>query len=291
MGILLGLAAALFWGISDYLIVVVTRHAGTTRAMFLTQGFTLLSWLGLLWVWPSRPAAPFSVWGLLLIAALCYVGAMWLSYRAFEIGTLSILSPIASGYIIITAALEVVSHRTPPFAALLGGALLFAGIILITRGPGHEGEDPRAGVPHAAVAALGFGVMFWLIGSITPDNVLGPVWPLIALKIVAAGLTGGTLLLEKKRGVAFPMQNFASAVQVALFFALLDTAAWVAYIWGTRHEFTATVTALGSLFSAVAVFLGWVLLRERPAPIQRAGVGVILLGILLISFAPHFAKP
>ena len=65
--------------------------------------------------------------------------------------------------------------------------------------------------------------------------------------------------------------------------AVLDTAANVAYNLGITVSLTAVVSVISSLFSAVTVLLAWVFLRERLARWQWAGVGAILVGILLVS--------
>ena len=65
--------------------------------------------------------------------------------------------------------------------------------------------------------------------------------------------------------------------------ALLDTAANVAYNIGIATALTSVVVTLSSLFSAVTVLLAWVILRERLALWQWAGVLTILLGVLLVN--------
>jgi drug/metabolite transporter (DMT)-like permease len=65
--------------------------------------------------------------------------------------------------------------------------------------------------------------------------------------------------------------------------ALLDTAANVAYKIGIATTLTSVVVTLSSHFSAVTVLLAWVILRERQARWQWAGVFAILLGVLLVN--------
>lgn len=302
MGVFLGGIAAVCWGVGDYLIAVVTRRVGTTRAMALTQTFSLLAWIGLLFVWSSTPATDASTWALALISAVCYVLAMWLSYRAFEIGSLAVISPIASSFVVVTTLLALISGERPTSAKLAGAAALFIGVVLISRPPSTATNTTREGIPHAIGAALAFGVMFWMLGYVTPEAKLGHVWPLVIIKIIASTTMWLLLWLQKSPTTSAVEPNSlptaevetaadapvsqittARAVWAAVGFAALDTIAWVAYILGTRSESTTIVTAVASLFSAVAVIMGWAVLRERLAPNQWAGIAVILLGILLVS--------
>ena len=57
----------------------------------------------------------------------------------------------------------------------------------------------------------------------------------------------------------------------------------VAYNLGITVSLTAVVSVISSLFSAVTVLMAWVFLRERLARWQWAGVGAILVGIVLVS--------
>src|SRR2546422_965348 len=68
--------------------------------------------------------------------AVCHVLGLVFVYRAFEIGTLSIVSPISSAFAIVTAVLSFATGERPPLLALAGAALLVAGVALATRAPG-----------------------------------------------------------------------------------------------------------------------------------------------------------
>ncbi len=280
MGVILGLTAAVCWGIGDFLITYLTRRIGTARAMVLTQTLSLLAWLGLLLAGGHSPGGGGGAWALALASGFCHVLGLLLTYRAFEIGTLSLVSPIASGFAVVTALLAFASGERPAASALAGAGFLFLGVVLATRPPGGAEKKTLAGVPHALGSALAFGVMFWMLDFVTPR--LGPVWPLLVLKVMASG--SALLALRPGRAASAPGRPAAGAVwPLALGVAAADTLAWIAFLFGVRPEYTTIVTALASLFSAVTVLLAWALLRERLAPNQWVGVAVILLGVLLVS--------
>ncbi len=64
---------------------------------------------------------------------------------------------------------------------------------------------------------------------------------------------------------------------------LLDTTAYVANTIGFTTRDVAVVSVLASLFSTVTVLLAWLFLRERLHWSQWMGIGVIFVGITLIS--------
>src|SRR5438132_572064 len=214
---------------------------------------------------------------------LCHVLGLVFVYRAFEIGTLSLVSPISSGFAVVTAVLAMLSGEHAPAPAIAGAALLVAGVVLATRAPGSGQALTLRGVPEALLSALAFGTMFWLFYFYVQPN-LGYALPLIALKTLAA--VSSMMALASRRSEATRIARIAirpNIVLLALGAAAADTLAWLTYIWGTHTTYATVVTALASLFSVVTVLLAWGLLRERLARHQWAGVAVVLLGILLVS--------
>lgn len=303
MGVLLGLVAAISWGLGDYLIASLTRRIGTYRALCATQIGSLLSWVVLLIVLHKTTDGTLSrssnLWGIAFLAAVCHVGALLLTYRSFEIGTLSLVSPIISSFSVVTALLALVSGEHIPGLKLLGAGLLVVGIVLATRAPG-EGKSHMAGVPEAILSALGFGLMFWLFARV--EGGLGYIWPLILMKVMATSSSLWIVSRQKQSTASSPegagtehtetenteTEHDAFNTPLVWFLAagvaFSDTLAWVVYTYGVRQEkYVAVVTAVASLFSVVTVLLAWAFLRERLSRNQWAGIGIIFLGILLVS--------
>jgi drug/metabolite transporter (DMT)-like permease len=224
-----------------------------------------------------------------------------LLYRSFAIGTLALVSPIASAFAVVSALLALLAGERPALLALFGALLLIGGVVVVTRSQpkeptNHEGrktEDERRalfrpsssvlrrrlppGVAEAIGVALCFGISFWALDFVTPA--LGILWPVLVLRIVEA-VAVVLFLLRLRTPPARLTHSMAGLVLAA---AVLDTLAFVAFNLGIGSAYTSIVTALASLFSAVTVLLAWAILRERLAPAQWAGVAIILAGVLLVS--------
>jgi len=270
--------------VGDFLITHLTRRVGTGRALLSIQVLSLAAWMLLLLGQPALRSATPALWGILIGTAICHVLGLAFVYRAFEIGTLSVVSPISSAFAVVTAVLSLATGERPPAIALGGAVLLIIGVVLATRSatssPG-VGATWR-GVPEAIASALAFGAMFWLFYFFVQPK-LGYVLPLIVLKTMAVGASV-VAYLSRSRGKEAPRHALGLGVALlAVGAAAADTLAWLTYIWGTSTTYATVVTALASLFSVVTVLLAWRFLRERLALHQWAGVGVILLGILLVS--------
>lgn len=278
MGVLYGVLAALCWGCGDFVITLLTRRVGSNRALSWTQIASLLLWLAMLPIAgvPSIGA----LWGTVLLAAALHVVGLKLTYRAFEIGTLSLVSPLASGFAVVTAVLALFFGKMPAALALAGAALLVVGIGFATAAQGDSGPRTLRGVPEAIGSALAFGGMFYLFDGISEK--VGYVLPLVILKTLATV----TFSLPHWREITTRVTADLKLWMLILGVAVFDTGAWLFYIFGLRTDFVAIVTAVASLFSVVTVLLAGVLLKERLKPLQWIGVAVILSGVLIVSL-PH----
>ena len=283
MGIIYGLLAAILWGSGDVLINRLTQHTGTMRALVFTQLLSLLFWVVYAFCGQFPSNAGISPWQFAALAGVFHVGGLVLTYRAFEIGTLSIVSPIASSFSIVTAVLALfMGEKTSPLA-LAGVAMLVLGVIVVTRASSQDSSATLKGVPEALGSALGFGVMFWLLPA-KSEPALGMAWPLVVLKVMASS-SAVLALWRSKRTEGSTLHLTKSQVWMcAIGVALTDSLAWVTFILGTRDQkAVAVVTALASLFSVVTVVLAAMLLRERLTKVQYAGIAAIFLGIALVS--------
>jgi drug/metabolite transporter (DMT)-like permease len=80
-----------------------------------------------------------------------------------------------------------------------------------------------------------------------------------------------------------PIQLSPARGGIIVVASLLNTLAFVAFNLGVTVGSTAIVATLSSLASAVTVLLAWLILRDRLAPWQWVGVGIILGGVVLVS--------
>jgi len=282
MGILLGLGAALCWGLGDFAITTLARYVGSARSLLYIQIFSLLFWVTLIGLFPHEVTGNLNPWLLAILAGAFHVVGLATTYRAFEIGTLSFVSPLASSFAVVTALLFVITGDGPAPIALLGTLLLVTGIVVVTRATQSDGPVTLKGVPEAIASAVCFGVMFWMIEAYV-QRPLGYVFPLILLKLMASTFAAGYVAQSK----AEPTEGTPGRLKlafIALLAALLDTLAWVSFLFGSQLNHTAVVTALASLFSVVTVVLAGIFFKERLNKPQWIGVAVVLGGILLVSW-------
>lgn len=293
MGILLGLATALCWGSADLFARFAARRMGAFRTMLYMQvcGFCLLTlvmrplggWGHLFDGSGWRPWA----WGVL--AGLLNTISTLALYRSFEIGKLSTVAPISASYPVLTMLLSAMTGERLTPARLAGLLLTIAGVVVVARGEKVvDDADPidgetrsakkRLGVEWAIVSALGFGVMFWLLGlRVVPMVGSAPsVWIIRLTSVCATALA----ILAFRQSLAAPLRRDTPWIFGV---GLLDTSAYVFNNFGMAQEQTSVVSVLASLYGAVTVGLAAMFLRESVSRLQWVGIAGIFAGILLIS--------
>lgn len=296
MGILLGLLTALCWGGADFIARFATRRIGALRATFGMQlaGCLLLSTvLHALGGWGhlfDGSGWPPWAWGA-LAGLLNAIGTLAL-YRSFEIGKMTVVAPVSASYPALTAILSLSTgeHLTPP--RLAGTLLVLAGAILVVRGEsgssteGNEKEATQAsastklaaGIGWALLAASGYGVLFWLLGThIVPSiGYAATVW---MIRLTCSILTFPLVLAKQP----LPLPHQGSVFAAVLGMAILDTGAFVLNNRGMELEQVSVVSVLASLYSVVTVVLATMFLREHISGRQWLGIVGIFTGIFLIS--------
>ncbi|PRH85567.1 EamA family transporter [Labrys okinawensis] len=257
MAILLGLAAALCWGGTDFLGGAAARALGVRRSQFFSQavGFAGLSLLiaFLPAIRSQMASAPPEAWLWGLAAALSNFLAMLALMSALARGKAALVAPLTATYGVVTTLLSLATGEILDRWALAGLALCFIGVPCTVYAPddGRASAGSRAPLRLALAAALLFGVGFWLQGHLALPRLGTPatLWLLYATNLIClAGLLA-----------AQPAE-----------FRLPPSSLWL------------LVTVLSTLSGAVTAALGVVLRGERLSPLQWLGIAAALFGVLLL---------
>ena len=277
-----GLATAFGYGTSDFVARQASHRIGHIRVLFYMElvGFAILAPVALfaergVWRWSWS-------WGLVVGLGVLNTFATLFLYRSFEYGVLSVVSPIASSYPAVTAALAILFlNDRPGLLATLGIVAALGGILLLSRGGVHPAnappKDARLGLVSALGAFAGYGVFYFALKYVVLD--VGPVTVATLVRLVGVAvllvLAGAGVL--KVRGLPRALWSSLAAM------GILDSLAFIAFNVGILEGSVAIVGTLSGLFSAVTVVLAAGILRERLTRLQALGVGSIFAGVLLIA--------
>lgn len=296
LGVLLGLTAALNWGVADYMARFATRRIGSLRPLMFMQvvGFCALTIIMAATGHWARffPAFAWATWLWILLAGILSAFGTLALYRSFEVGILALVSPIAASYPALTVVLSLATGERLTRAHAFGIIAVILGVILaalVLPSPNHanagEAANPAQGrhhllrgVPYALAAALGFGVNYWIIGFRVMPVFSGfaSVWVIRLVTFIVLAL----LLRPMGETMALPR---GSTAWLIFFIGLTDTAGFVANNLAFKQEEIAIATVLASLYGVVTLFFAAVFLRERLGRTQWLGVALIFLGVALVS--------
>jgi drug/metabolite transporter (DMT)-like permease len=272
-------AAALCWGVADYTVARLgaDMRALTTFACVQLGGFGALVLLGLA-IGVELPPRD----RLLVILGIGVLGtfAYLLLYTALQIGPVSVASPVAATNGAIAAVFGVVFLHEPL------GQWGLVGLVLVTAGVVSASAEPNAiqralrgrrpvlpGAALALAAAVLIGLTLFLFDSVVRDVSL--VTLLVIIR--AVGATSAVPILG-----ALDLPPLRPAL-VAVAVGVLDAAGFVTFVLGLRVGRVAVVSPISSLFAVVTVILAWLLLHEPLSTVQKAGIGLVILGVPLLS--------
>lgn len=280
MAIVLGLAAALTYGVADFIGGFVTRRADVFTVVLLSQTIGSSLMLAAL-PWFLNDAATGQALGFGAAAGIGGATGVILLYRGLATGRMSVVAPITA---VEAASVPVVfglsTGERPSEAALAGVAIALVAVALVSSAsdPNDAGDLPGqrwAGVPEALGAGLGFGAFFILLNEGGAETGL---WPLVAARTSSLVLVGGAALLTRR-----PLRPPAGTGRGIAAAGVLDVTANLCYLLATRRGLLSIVAVLTSMYPASTVILARAVLHERFRPSQVAGLACAVVGIALIA--------
>jgi drug/metabolite transporter (DMT)-like permease len=276
--------AALCWGTSDFVAKISAERIGALRTALFLQYIgglflvlVVVQDIPRLWQFPT---ATYFTLGLGAINA----AASFSLFKGFEVGQLSIISPIASSYPALSTVLAVMFLNERVSETRLAAILtILAGIVLVSIQQRDTRLDKRhlaAGVGYALVAFLALGFMFFALKFVVND--LGPFLPVLLVRVMSAAvLTGAVIIIPSERHYG----NLASYFLIVLIIGIVDTLGNITYNLGILGGAVSVVATISGLFSAVTIILAFVVLKERLVAHQAIGILAILVGVSIIGYA------
>jgi drug/metabolite transporter (DMT)-like permease len=272
--IVLALGASLSWGLADFFGPLQGRKLGALRTLVYVQ---LGGLIGIALIVAVRGLGPRSAVTLLAIpAAISGTLGLFAYYRGIAVGAISIVAPIAGVSAVVPVIVGIASGESPSALQLTGIACALIGVFLASREPGRGGEKKlAAGVGLAVLAAIGFGgyfpfmhaagnADFWWASLIFRIASTSVILVAVAIRRPALGVPGRILPWLALIGFGDMFGN--------LLYAAASTSGLVS-----------VTSVLASLYPIVTVVLARVILSERVARSQEAGIGLTLAGVALIS--------
>ena len=284
MSVLFGLVTALCWGLADFAVAIVSRRL---TAFQTTVGMHIGSviYAGIL-VIVTAALGDFPVselWPFVLIGLFGCAGYLAF-FKALNIGPLSIVSPIVSGYAVITVILAVVvlAERPSPLQ-ILAIIVVFAGVGLASTDlrslkSSGLGTSWSRGILLAVVAMVLIGGYVFAIAYFADE--FGWLVPIFLVRVFSTiFFLGGTAAAR------YPLlANVTGPLAIAmLLIGVVETSGYISFSFGVRIADTSLVATIASAYALVPIALGFVFLGERPVANQWVGIALVIAGLALLG--------
>jgi drug/metabolite transporter (DMT)-like permease len=308
---ILALAAAALYGTADFLGGVASRRASvfTVLALTVPAGAVVMVLVALLAEAPGlggllgAGGVGMSVsvggWSAAAWAAgsgVCGAFGLVAFYAGFATAPISVVAPVAA---LVSAVLPVgvaIEGERPGAGVIAGGLVCLIAIVLVSAQPppqgtpqqGEKGEKSRGGGRMAAsgrllalgygvAAGAGFGLFFIFLKNAGQSGVL---WPVAISRSAGTVVAFGIALVTRTR--LWPRRG-ARVAGIALVSGAIDAAANVCYVLATRAGLFGLAVVITSLYPGVTVLLARLLLGERMRWLQRAGLLLAAVGVVLVT--------
>ena len=274
------LAAAVLYGTADFLGGAASRRTSALAALSVTApvGLSVAVIAALAAGEPIRLAG--SWWG---IAGGAAGGAGFIAfYAGLAAGPMSVVAPVSALVsTVLPVGVAVAQGERPGPAVVVGAVICLVAITRVSRvgsRPGPGRRAPARGLGYALVAGLGFGLFLLFLRNAGTSGVL---WPVAESKLAGAVIAVAAAAVTRTRPLWWTADR--RGFTMALASGLFDATANACYVLATRAGLFGLAVVITSLYPGITVLLARLTLGERMRLIQRAGLALAAVGIILIT--------
>jgi drug/metabolite transporter (DMT)-like permease len=278
----------LFWG-STYLAIDIAVQSIPPALMcgvrFSIAGVVMLAVCAAtgrrIW-YSARQIALASVVGVLLLMG----GNLTLSWAELSVpsGLAALIIAITPLWFLVLDSL-LLGHHNISWRGKVGLALGIVGLFVLFWPELHSSSPMGRRELWASISLLG-GSFSWALGSVLSKRWQSgmDIFSATAWQVTAAGAANFLF--------AFAVEDFShvlwTARGVGAVMYLIVCGSWIgytAYIWLLKHVPTSKVSTYAYVNPVVAVFLGWLVLRERVDRFIFLGSVIVVLSVILVTSA------
>jgi drug/metabolite transporter (DMT)-like permease len=270
--IALALGASLSWGLADFFGPLKGRTLGALRVLVYVQVGGLVAIAIIVAVRGKGPADAGALFA--IPAAISGTLGLYAYYRGMAVGAMSIVAPIAGISAAVPVVFGIATGDRPSLWQWLGIAAALCGVFLASREPGRGGKV-AAGVGLALLAAIGFG------GYFPPMHEAGNAdfwWASLIFRMTSTSVILGVVAVRRPSLAVQPIQ-----VSLLALIGVGDMLGNLLFAAASTSGLVSITSVLASLYPIVTVILARLVLKERVARSQEAGIALTLAGVALIS--------
>jgi len=274
----LALAAAIAWGLADYMGGIQTRRLSGVLVVLVSQACALVLLLTVVGVVQPALALPARATAWAAVAGCAEALGLAALYQGLGLGAMSLVAPIAATGVLLPVVVGAAGGDRPSTLQVIGMAAAVTGTLLACRQV-REQRAASASLPQglalALAAAFAFGIGLTAIQRAAAADVVGTVVVARATSVLLLALAIATLRL--------PIAGVGRSLAPVATVGVLDLAATLLFALATTKGLLSIVSVTAGLAPIVTVILAWVLLEERLRPTQALAVSLAMVGVVCIG--------
>lgn len=274
------LAAAVLYGTADFLGGAASRRASAIAVLSVTVPFGELIVLTV----ALATGGPLHAGGLCWAMAGGAAGGAGLIvfYAGLAAASMSVVAPVSALVsTVLPVGVAVAQGERPGPSVVAGGVICLVAITLVSMegAKGHGGRHGgRTGLLYGFLAGLGFGLFFLFLRNATDAGVF---WTAGMSRLAGAVIALAAAAVTRTRPVWWRPDR--RVFVMALVSGAFDATANVCYVLATRAGMFGLAVVITSLYPGVTVLLARITLGERMRSVQRAGLILAAVGVVLLT--------
>ena len=278
---MLALAAAVLYSTADFAGGIGSRQASALSFLAVSAPVGAVVMLAASLVAGGPVTAGSLGWG--LAAGVASGAGVIVFFAGLASGPVSVVAPLSAlGAALLPVGVAVTEGERLSAAVLAGAVLCLAAVTLVSlegRPSGSPaGRRPVTGLACGIAAGVAFGLYFLFIRNVASA---GGLWPL-ALSRGTASTIVLTAAAWRRRLPVLPGAG-GRWTGMALAAGAGDVAASLLYVLAVRSGPFALAVVTTALYPAITVLLARLVLGERMRAVQRAGLALGAVGIILVT--------
>jgi drug/metabolite transporter (DMT)-like permease len=299
MVIMFALAAAVLYGSADFLGGAASRHSRALSVAALSVPAGALVMLAAAVV--SGGQAPTAGLGWAIAAGVFGAIGIMVFYAGLAAGPMSVVAPVSALVsTVLPVGVAVASGEHLGLLVYVGAAVCLMATVLVSLERGTSARTPAnaaartpanaagsrflgghpalRGLVYGTAAGAMFGIFFV---SLRNAGTSGVFWPVCTARMANAAVVIAIAVLARARPVG--REAGSRVLAAAIGSGVLDASANLCYVLATRAGLFGIAAVLTSLYPGITVLLARVVLRERMQAVQRFGLLLAGVGVVLVT--------
>lgn len=264
------------WGTSDFLGGLLTKRVPALVVVAISQAFGLTATVAAVLISGDHRLGG---WLPAILAGAAGSVGLAAFYTALSSGAMGVVSPIAALSAVVPVLLGVATGDHLTLVVGLGMAMAIGGCVLAA-GPEMSGGVGIRPVALATLAACCFGLTLFFLDRAS-EVAVAP--SLMLMRCADLVVLASMLVVARRRGWLGSGRPTRRDVPMLVAIGTGDLGANALFGLATAYGAVSVAAVLGSLFPVMTLVLARFVLGERLRGMQKAGVALAVLGVVLVT--------